>query len=101
MDSLISRLNSPVFYNGQSLAGAADGHEPREVVVVAGVGSGGKRMSLRVRAFREVVALAAFDLAEGDDATELGGERLVVSEEKRALSVTLASVAWIRCPRQR
>jgi hypothetical protein len=37
--------------------------------------------------------LAAFDLAEGDDAPELGGERLVVSEEKHALAVALAGMA--------
>lgn len=34
-----------------------------------------------------------FDLAEGDDAAELGGERLVVGEEKHALAVALAGVA--------
>ncbi len=33
---MISRWQSSVFHDGQQLAGAADGHEPREVVVVAG-----------------------------------------------------------------
>lgn len=36
---------------------------------------------------------AAFDLAERDDAAELGCERLVVGDEKHALSVAVASVA--------